>query len=32
MHELHLLIIDDALKNIRDEDLTGMVWVGRAMF
>lgn len=27
MEELHLLVIDDALKNIRDEDLTGMVWI-----
>ena len=27
MDELHLLVIDDALKNIRDEDLIGSVWV-----
>ena len=27
MQELHLLVIDDALKNIDDEQLTGMVWM-----
>lgn len=25
--ELHFLVIDDALQNIRDEDLIGSVWV-----
>lgn len=28
MEELHLLVIDDALKNIRDEDLIGSVFLG----
>lgn len=27
MEEINLLVIDDALQNIRDEDLIGMVWV-----
>lgn len=27
MKELHYLVIDDALQNIREEDLIGSVWV-----
>lgn len=26
-HEVHFLVIDDALQNIREEDLIGSVWV-----
>lgn len=27
LEEPHLLVIDEALNNIREEDLIGMVWV-----
>jgi len=27
--EPNILVIDDALQNIRDEDLRGSVWVGQ---